>query len=66
MSINGISYGQSHQLVDFDELTRREITNFNMADSDFDDMIACENSQEYSKVMQFLSHLAICHTIVTS
>ena len=66
MSINGVSYGQSHQLVDFDELARKEITNFNMADSDFDDLLASENSEEYSKVMEFLSHLAICHTIVTS
>lgn len=40
MSINGVSYGQSHQLVDFDDLARREITNFSMADSNFDDMLA--------------------------
>ena len=40
MSINGVSYGKNHENVNFEEITRREITNFNMSDDDLDKLLA--------------------------
>ena len=48
-------------------MARRGISNFNMIDEDLERILAERSfDSDYAKVNAFLSHLAICHTIVTS
>ena len=66
VSIGGVSYGSS-----FDECsdsTTKEVTNFNMVDTSLDRVLSQKVNQnnEYANCSAFLTHLAICHTIVSS
>ena len=66
MSILGKSYGDDY--LDCDDAAYREVTNFNMVDHELEGIIGnrARDREEYERVKNFLLHLAICHTVVTS
>ena len=40
------------------------VANFNFYDPEFEDHIADRNHENHQNIVDFLSHLAICHTII--
>ena len=40
------------------------MSNFNFYDSTFDEHIANHTHDNHKKIVEFLTHLAICHTVI--
>lgn len=66
ISVKGINYGSD--FVDCQDAKLKDVTNFNMVDEDLDRVLSqkANGRNEYNNAMQFFTHLAICHTIVSS
>jgi phospholipid-translocating ATPase len=66
MSIAGVSYGQDEK--DCEDAYKKDVTNFNMVDSDLNKLIKSISSGSndmYESTQRFLYHLALCHTVIT-
>jgi len=63
MSIAGVTYGQNNS--DCEDAWDKEVTNFNMVDSELDKAIKYKINPQYENIQRFLYHLALCHTVLT-
>lgn len=63
MSIGGVSYGKNER--ECEDAASREVTNFNMVDSDLNKVIKSRSGNSYELIQRFLYHLALCHTVLT-
>lgn len=64
MSIAGVSYGKNER--DCEDADKKEVTNFNMVDSDLKKVIKEHKGKRYESIQRFLYHLALCHTVLTN
>ena len=64
MSVAGVSYGREKEC---DDASQKDVTNFNMVDSDLNKIISKGGQDSrFLKVQRFLYHLALCHTVMTN
>lgn len=63
MSISGVSYGKNER--ECEDAASKEVTNFNMVDSDLKKKIKNQSDDQYEQIQRFLYHLALCHTVLT-
>jgi magnesium-transporting ATPase (P-type) len=66
MSVAGVSFGQND--MDCEDAFEKNVTNFNMVDSDLNTVIQSVNNgsnSSYEHIQRFLYHLALCHTAMT-
>ena len=63
MSISGVSYGKNER--DCEDAASKEVTNFNLVDSDSKKMIKNQRYHQYEQIQRFLYHSALFHTVLT-
>jgi phospholipid-translocating ATPase len=67
MSIKGKIYGDLSRNCDKADLKEKGITNFDMVDYDLHELLMGDDkTQEFKDAEDFLYHLALCHTIVST
>lgn len=63
MAIGKYSYGKGN--VTAAECELKEVTNFNFFDEDFNSHFNNPKHENYEFIRRFMTHLAICHTVVS-
>lgn len=65
VTINGVSYGENRDLTNEDLEKLPEVKNVDFRDSNLLKELEDTKSPNYSYICEFLTMLAVCHTVIT-